>query len=63
MNDEQVRVRVVYDCVVFLQGLLKERGPGAECLDLFEDGMIELFISEAVLNEIGRRSDASRTTA
>lgn len=53
MNDEHGRARVVYDCVVFLQGLIKERGPGAECLELFEDGMIELFISEAVLNEIG----------
>lgn len=53
MNDEQGRVRVVYDCVVFLQGLIKESGPGAECLELFEDGIIELFISEGVLNEIG----------
>lgn len=53
MNDERGRVRVVYDCVVFLQGLIKESGPGAECLELFEDGKIELFISDAVLNEIG----------
>ncbi len=53
MNDERGRVRVVYDCVVFLQGLIKESGPGAECLELFEDGIIELFISEGVLNEIG----------
>ncbi len=53
MNDEQDRPRVVYDCVVFLQGLIKETGPAVDCLELFEDGKIELFISEAVLNEIG----------
>ncbi|HEY3135315.1 MAG TPA: putative toxin-antitoxin system toxin component, PIN family [Blastocatellia bacterium] len=53
MNDEQDRPCVVYDCVVFLQGLIKETGPGVDCLELFEDGKIELFISEAVLNEIG----------
>jgi len=53
VNDEQTRVRVVYDCVVFLQGLIKESGPGAKCLELFEDGIIELFISEGALNEIG----------
>lgn len=53
MSDEHDRARVVYDCVVFLQGLIKETGPGADCLQLFEDGRIELFMSEAVLNEIG----------
>jgi putative PIN family toxin of toxin-antitoxin system len=47
------RIRVVYDCVVFLQGLIKETGPGVDCLELFEAGRIELFTSEAVLNEIG----------
>ena len=44
---------MVYDCVVFLQGLIKEIGPGVDCLELFENGRIELFISEAVLIEIG----------
>ena len=53
MSDEQERPRVVYDCMVFLQGLIKETGPGVECLELFEDGRIELFISDAVLYEIG----------
>lgn len=52
MNVEQDRARVVYDCVVFLQGLIKETGPGVGCLELFENGRIELFISQAVLNEI-----------
>jgi predicted nucleic acid-binding protein len=53
VNVEQDRARVVYDCVVFLQGLIKEIGPGVDCLELFENGRIELFISEAVLIEIG----------
>lgn len=51
MNERQDRVRVVYDCVVFLQGLIKESGPGVTCLELFEDGMIELFVDDTVLDE------------
>lgn len=52
MSDEPDRPSVVYDCMIFLQGLIKETGPGVDCLALFEQGRIELFISKAVLDEI-----------
>ena len=44
--------KVVYDCMVFLQGLIKERGPAVECLALVENDSVELFISKVVLREI-----------
>jgi putative PIN family toxin of toxin-antitoxin system len=43
---------VVYDCMIFLQGLLSESGIAVSCFELFESGVVELFISEEVLAEI-----------
>ncbi|MEJ7708586.1 MAG: PIN domain-containing protein [Pyrinomonadaceae bacterium] len=43
---------VVYDCMVFLQGLVRKSGPAVACLELFERGEIELLISNEVLLEI-----------
>ncbi|MGI8670913.1 MAG: putative toxin-antitoxin system toxin component, PIN family [Aridibacter sp.] len=42
----------VFDCGVFLQGLLSKSGPAVRCLELFETGQIRLVISEEVLSEI-----------
>ncbi len=42
----------VFDCGVFLQGLLSKSGPAVRCLELFENGQIRLVISEEVLAEI-----------
>jgi len=53
VGDEQDLPSVVYDCVVFFQGLIKETGPSVDCLDLFEHGRVELFISDELLYEIG----------
>ena len=49
---EQYRPKVVYDCMVFLQGLMKERGPAVDCLDLVEKERVERFISRALLREV-----------
>lgn len=39
--------------MIFLQGVVgKEFSPAAQCLELFESGAIELFVSYALLNEI-----------
>jgi len=43
---------VVFDCMIFLQGLIKERGAAVDCLEAFENGAVELFISEEILREI-----------
>lgn len=41
----------VYDCGVFLQGLLSKSGPAVACLELIEQDRVRLVISEEVLAE------------
>lgn len=43
---------VVFDCVVFLQGLIRESGPAASCIDRFEEGLFSLAISPEILAEL-----------
>jgi len=43
---------VVFDCVVFLQGLIKESGPAVACIERFEQGRISLAISPELLSEL-----------
>ena len=38
--------------MVFLQGLISESGVAVDCFELFENGIVELFVSEEVLAEI-----------
>ncbi len=42
----------VFDCGVFLQGLMSKSGPAAACVELIEQERIRLVMSEAVLTEI-----------
>ena len=46
------RPRVVFDCVVFLQGAARATGACGACLKLVEDDAVELFLSAAVIAEI-----------
>jgi putative PIN family toxin of toxin-antitoxin system len=43
---------VVFDCVVFLQGLIKKSGPAVTCLEYFEQGKFSLVTSSEVLSEL-----------
>jgi putative PIN family toxin of toxin-antitoxin system len=43
---------VVFDCVVFLQGLIKESGPAVTCLERFEHGRFLLAVSPEILAEL-----------
>lgn len=43
---------VVFDCVVFLQGLIKESGPAVTCLERFEQGRFLLALSPEILAEL-----------
>lgn len=52
MTEQQTILRVVFDCGVFLQGLISVSGPAVACLELFEKGKVTLFISEEILTEI-----------
>lgn len=50
--DSDICPRVVFDCMIFLQGLVREAGPAADCLQRFEDGSVRLFVSMEILAEI-----------
>lgn len=52
MQRDKILFSVVYDCMVFLQGLISESGAAVDCFELFENGIVELFVSEEVLAEI-----------
>jgi putative PIN family toxin of toxin-antitoxin system len=43
---------VVFDCVVFLQGLIKESGPAVTCLERFEQGRFLLAVSPEIIAEL-----------
>jgi putative PIN family toxin of toxin-antitoxin system len=45
-------VRAVYDCVVFLQGAGRRGNAARKCLDLVDDGTVQLCLSPDVLAEI-----------
>jgi putative PIN family toxin of toxin-antitoxin system len=45
-------IRVVYDCVVFLQGVGRRANAARKCLDLVDDGSVQLCLSADVLAEI-----------
>ena len=45
-------IRVVYDCVVFLQGVGRRGNAARKCLDLVDDGTVQLCLSPGVLAEI-----------
>ena len=45
-------IRVVYDCVVFLQGAGRRGNAARECLNLVDAGIVQLCLSAAVLTEI-----------
>jgi len=44
--------RVVFDCGVFLQGLISESGPAVACIEKFERGELTVFISEEIIAEV-----------
>ncbi len=52
MQRERILVSVVFDCMIFLQGLISKSGIAVNCFELFENEIIELFVSEEVLAEI-----------
>lgn len=52
MINKSARLPVVYDCMLFLQGLISESGIAVTCFELFENGIVELFVSKEILAEI-----------
>jgi putative PIN family toxin of toxin-antitoxin system len=48
------RPRVVFDCNVLIQAVAAPDGPSAAALRLYEQNLIEVFLSRAVLKELGQ---------
>ena len=46
------RPRVVFDCMIFLQAAARRASPSGACLALAEQGILELYISPAILAEV-----------
>jgi putative PIN family toxin of toxin-antitoxin system len=46
------RLKVVFDCNVFLQALGNPNGPAGRCVDLVITGTVDLYVSPQVLEEI-----------
>ena len=44
--------RVVFDCMIFLQGAAKPNGPAGACLHFVDDGKVNLCISAEILTEL-----------
>ena len=44
--------RVVFDCNILLQALAAPKGPAGRCVQLAIDGIVSLYISPAVLEEL-----------
>jgi putative PIN family toxin of toxin-antitoxin system len=52
LRDNDWRVRAVYDCNVFLQGLINSRSVSNRCLRLWIAGDVILYVSRPILLEI-----------
>lgn len=52
MADNEPRIQAVYDCNVFLQGLVNAQSPSNSCLDFWITGDVRLYVSRPILVEI-----------
>jgi putative PIN family toxin of toxin-antitoxin system len=55
--------RVVFDCNTFLQALSAPDGPAGHCVRLAIDGMVSLFVSSRVLEELREVTRRARVIA
>lgn len=47
-----MKIRTVFDCNTFLQAAINEKSLAGNCYRLVEEGAVELFVSQEVLEEI-----------
>lgn len=52
MSPSAAPMKVVFDCMIFLQATANEKSPAATALDLVDTGEIKLYVSEPVLEEV-----------
>ena len=52
-------IAAVFDCVVFVQAVLSNKGPAFACLNLAEEEHVELHFCPSILDELKRSLDSS----
>ncbi len=52
MSLARQKLKVVYDCMIYLQATISETGLAAKLFRLIENDEVSLFVSEDILNEI-----------
>lgn len=60
MAGEPHHPRAVFDCMVFLQGAARKDSPAGICLRLVETGLVDLFLSDEVIDEVRNVLDRPR---
>jgi putative PIN family toxin of toxin-antitoxin system len=45
-------ISAVFDCMIFLQAITSNTGPGAACMKFVEQGDVRLFLSADILGEL-----------
>lgn len=52
MTTGDLRPRVVFDCMIYLQAIASESSPAAALLRMMDDSTISLFVSNDILDEV-----------
>ena len=63
MSRSVTPIKVVFDCMIFLQATANENSPAATALDLLDTGDIKLYVSEPVLQELRKVLNRSELRA
>ncbi len=48
----QEKIKTVFDCNVYLQAFLSDKGAAGRCKKLVDDGLIELYMSRDIFDEV-----------
>jgi putative PIN family toxin of toxin-antitoxin system len=52
MTNGDLRPRVVFDCMIYLQATASESSPAAALLRMMDDSIISVFVSNEILDEV-----------
>jgi putative PIN family toxin of toxin-antitoxin system len=63
MSRTAAPIKVVFDCMIFLQATANEESPAAAALDLVDTGEIKLNVSEPILEEVRKVLNRSEVRA
>src|SRR5438045_1417759 len=52
MSEDNPHLRVVFECMIYLQSTVSESGPSASLLRLVDSDVLSLFVSAEILEEV-----------